>query len=234
MRKKSKRYREVASKVDTRLYDPKEAMTIIKECTTAKFDESVELHFNLGIDPRHAEQQIRGTFNLPHGTGKSVRVAAIVQPDLVKKVTEAGADEVGSDDLVEKINGGWMNFDVLISTPEMMSKVGKLGKVLGARGLMPSPKSGTVIKDPEVAVKEFKAGKIEYRNDKLGLIHLVIGKGSFALDKLVDNFMAIYDVIAKAKPGKSKGIYLKSVVLSTTMGPGVHLEPLKVRWKEGV
>jgi large subunit ribosomal protein L1 len=232
MRRRGKKYLEVSSLVkDDSFYLPGEAMKKVKEVSRAKFDETVEVHFNLGIDPRHADQLVRGTIILPHGTGKDIRIAVITDGDQIKAATEAGADEVGSDDLVEKINGGFLDFDILIASPDMMSKVGKLGRILGARGLMPSPKSGTVTPHIAKAVGEFKSGKVEYRNDKSGIIHTVIGKASFDEKKLRENFEALYDVILKAKPPKAKGVYLKSIVLAPSMGPGVKVETQKNKWE---
>jgi large subunit ribosomal protein L1 len=231
--KRGKLYLEKAKNLDRqKLYTPSEAIKLSKELKYAKFDETVELHFNLGIDPRHADQQIRGTLSLPHGTGKTIRIAVIAQGEKLIEAKDAGADFVGAEDIIEKIQGGWFDFDLLIATPDMMSKVGKIGRLLGPKGLMPSPKSGTVTADITNSVKEFKAGKIEYRNDKTGIIHLPIGKMSFDDASLMDNYQAVYDVILKAKPAKSKGIYMRSITICSTMGMGIKIEPLKTRWKE--
>jgi large subunit ribosomal protein L1 len=214
------------------LYSPNEAIKLVRQTAFAKFDETVEVHFNLGIDPRHADQQLRGTLSLPHGTGKTVRIAVIAQGEKLIEAKDAGADFVGADDLIEKIGTGWFEFDLLIATPDMMAKVGKIGRMLGPKGLMPNPKSGTVTADIKSAVTEFKAGKIEYRNDKTGLIHAPIGKLSFSDEALRENYLAIYDVILKAKPSKSKGVYLRSITLCSTMGMGLKIEPMKTKWKE--
>ena len=194
----------------------------------AKFDETVEAHIRLGVDSRHADQQVRGAVILPNGTGKNVRVAVFAKGDLAKAATEAGADVVGDADLVQKIQGGWMDFDVAIASPDMMGFVGRLGKVLGPRGLMPSPKAGTVTMDVAKAVQDAKAGKIEYRLDKTNIIHCPIGKASFGSDKLLENFNALLDAIIKAKPASTKGQYIKSVAVASTMGPGVKINPNKV------
>jgi len=231
--KRGKKYleKEALVAVDT-LYSPVEAMKLIKQTQVAKFDETVEVHFNLGIDPRHADQQLRGTLSLPHGTGKSVRIVVIAGAEKQAEAKEAGADFVGAEDIIERIQGGWFEFDLVIATPDMMAKLGKLGRALGSKGLMPNPKSGTVTPNVASAVKSFKSGRLEYRNDKGGLIHLRFGKVSFDESSLLDNFVSIYDTLVKAKPSKAKGVYLKSITVCTTMGPGIKLEPLKVRWKE--
>lgn len=230
---RSKRYAEAVGKVDReKLYSPKEAISLVKDCASAKFDETVEVHFQLGVDPRHADQQLRGTTVLPHGTGKSVKIAVITKGENASAAKEAGADVVGDDDIIEKIEGGWLDFDLLIASPDMMGKLGKLGRTLGSKGLMPNPKSGTVTPNVAKAVAEFKSGKLEYRNDKYGNLHLGIGKVSFDAQKLKENFESIYDTIVKIKPSKAKGIYMKSVTLCSAMGPGIPLESLKVKWKE--
>lgn len=232
-RGRGKQYEVSAQAIDrSKRYSPKEALSLIKAAAFAKFDESVELHFNLGIDPRQADQQIRGTLQLPFGTGKSVRIVVVAQGEKLMEAKEAGADEVGSDDLIERIQNGWLDFDLMIATPDMMSKVGRLGRTLGARGIMPNPKAGTVTSDLKKAIQEFKAGKVEYRNDKSGLIHLAIGRKSFDLESLFRNFEAVYDTIVRIKPSKSKGVYLRSISLSSTMGPGMFLETQSVKWKE--
>ena len=232
-RGRGKQYEASAQQIDrSKRYSPKEALSLIKAASFAKFDESVELHFNLGIDPRQADQQIRGTLQLPFGTGKSIRIVVVAQGEKLMEAKEAGADEVGSDDLIERIQNGWLDFDLMIATPDMMSKVGRLGRTLGARGIMPNPKAGTVTSDLKKAIQEFKAGKVEYRNDKSGLIHLAIGRKSFDLESLFRNFESVYDTIVRIKPSKSKGVYLRSISLSSTMGPGVFLETQSVKWKE--
>jgi len=229
--RQGKKYKECSKLVDREsFYTPSEAFDLAKEASYASFDETVEVHFRLGIDPRHADQQLRGTLVLPNGTGKTTKVAVITQGEKEVQARNAGADEVGGDDLVEKIKGGWFDFDILIASPDMMSKVGQLGRTLGAKGLMPNPKSGTVTPDIEKAVKEFKAGKVEYRNDKYGIIHLGIGKKSFDKDKLLENFELVYNTIQKIKPAKAKGTYIKSVSVSTSMGVGVFIEPMNVKW----
>ena len=218
----------IASFDKTNSFEPEEAMKIVVDTAKAKFDETIELHVKLGVDSRHADQQVRGVCVLPNGTGKTVRVAVFAKGDLAKAATEAGADIVGDADLVEKIQGGWMDFDVAVASPDMMGFVGRLGKVLGPRGLMPSPKAGTVTMDVAKAVTEAKAGKIEYRLDKTNIIHCPIGKASFGQEKLLENFNALLDAIIKAKPAALKGQYIKSVAVASTMGPGVRINPNKV------
>lgn len=227
--KKSKKYLSALSKVDTdKSYSIEEAITLVKEVAYANFDETIDLAFKLGVDPRHADQMIRGAIALPAGTGKTVRVCVITSGDNIKAAEEAGADFVGGDDIVQKIAGGWLDFDRVIASPEMMGKLGKIGRVLGPRGLMPNPKLGTVTKDVAKAVAEQKAGKVEYRTEKNGIIHVSIGKKSFTVDQIKENFMAISSAIFKAKPASAKGTYLKSLAISTTMGPGVMLDTLEV------
>ena len=227
--KHGKKYVDAAKLVDrTKLYDTNEALDTVIKTAVAKFDETVELHVKLGVDSRHADQHGRGAGVLPNGTGKDVKVAVFAKGDLAKAATEAGADVVGDADLVQKIQGGWMDFDVAIASPDMMGFVGRLGKVLGPRGLMPSPKAGTVTMDVAKAVQEAKAGKIEYRLDKTNIIHCPIGKASFGTDKLLENFNALLDAIIKAKPASSKGQYIKSVAVASTMGPGDKINPNKV------
>ena len=222
MAKKSKRYAEAAKLVDsTRQYSIEEAVALMKETSTVKFDATVELSFSLNVDPRHADQQIRGAMVLPNGTGKSQKVAVVAQGDKAKAAQEAGADFVGDMDIIEQIQKGWFGFDVLIATPDMMGKLGKLGRVLGPKGLMPNPKTGTVTMDVAKAVDEVKKGKVTYRVDREGNLNVIIGKASFYNDKLVENFKAIYGVIAKARPAAVKGTYMKKIVLSSTMGPGI-------------
>ena len=226
---RGKNYKESAKLIDKQAqYEPQEAFELITKTAKAKFDETVELHVKLGVDSRHADQQVRGAVVLPNGTGKTVRVAVFAKGDLAKAATEAGADIVGDADLVEKIQGGWMDFDVAVASPDMMGFVGRLGKVLGPRGLMPSPKAGTVTMDVAKAVTEAKAGKIEYRLDKTNIIHCPIGKASFGQEKLLENFNALLDAIIKAKPAALKGQYIKSVAVASTMGPGVRINPNKV------
>ncbi|MGE4169326.1 MAG: 50S ribosomal protein L1 [Candidatus Margulisiibacteriota bacterium] len=233
MKTRGKKYIEKAALVKSQdALSPKEALQLVKDAAFAKFDETVEVHFGLGIDPKQADQQLRGTLVLPHGSGKDVRVLVFAQGEQLIAAKDAGADFVGGEDLVEKIQGGWFDFDLVVAAPDMMAKISKLGKTLGAKGLMPNPKSGTVTPNIATAVKEFKSGKLEYRNDKAGLIHMRIGKKSFSNEQLLDNFKAVYDTIQKVKPNKSKGVYLKSITLCTTMGPGVRVEPSRLKWKE--
>lgn len=225
MAKVSKRFKAAKEQIDrSKVYTVEEAVDLAKKASSAKFDETVEVAFNLNVDPRHADQQIRGAMVLPHGTGKTQKVAVVAEGDKAKEAEEAGADFVGSDELIAQIQGGWFDFDVLIATPNMMGKLGRLGRILGPKGLMPNPKTGTVTMDIANAVNEVKKGKITYRVDKEGNISVLIGKVSFDNDKLVENFEAIYDVIKKARPSKVKGTYMKNLVLSTTMGPGIHVE----------
>jgi len=227
--KKSKKYLEALGKVDAnKLYGVDDALNLAKEVSFAKFDETVDLAFRLGVDPRHADQMIRGALALPAGTGKTVRVCVITSGDNIKAAEQAGADFVGGDDIVTKIAGGWLDFDRVIASPEMMGKLGKIGRVLGPRGLMPNPKLGTVTRDVAKAVEEQKAGKVEYRTEKNGIVHVSIGKKSFTADQLKQNFLAITSAIFKAKPASAKGTYLKSLTVSTTMGPGVRLDTLEV------
>ena len=228
--KRGKKYVESAKLVDKAvLYDPSQAMDLAKKTAKAKFDETVEAHIKLGVDSRHADQQVRGAVVLPHGTGKTVRVLVFAKGDKQKEAEQGGADFVGAEDLVAKIqNENWFDFDVVVATPDMMGVVGRLGKILGPKGLMPNPKAGTVTMDVAKAIAEIKAGKIEYRLDKTNIIHCPIGKVSFDADKLIDNFHTLLDAIVKAKPVAAKGQYLKSVVVSSTMGPGIKVNPTKV------
>ena len=227
--KHGKKYTEAAKQVDrATLYDPAEAVALVKKTATAKFDETVELHIRTGCDGRHAEEQIRGAVVLPHGTGKTVRVLVFAKGDKVNEAEAAGADFVGGDELIPKIqNEGWLDFDVVVATPDMMGVVGRLGKVLGPKGLMPNPKAGTVTMDVTKAINDIKAGKIEYRLDKSNIVHCPIGKVSFSEEQLVDNLKAIMDAIVKAKPASLKGTYLKSITISSTMGPGVKVNTIK-------
>ncbi len=221
----SKRYREAAAMLEQGMeYSVGEAIKKLIEFPAASFDETVEVAARLGVDPRHADQVVRGTVVLPHGLGKSVKVVVIARGPKATEAEEAGADEVGVDELVEKIQGGWFEFDICITTPDMMGTVGKLGKVLGPRGLMPNPKSGTVTMDIAKAVNEAKAGKIEFRVDKAGIVHAPLGKKSFSADALMDNFSAFYRAILHARPSAAKGQYVRSLIVSTTMGPGVKVD----------
>ena len=227
--KHGKKYVESAKLIDrTKLYDTAEALDITVKGATAKFDETVELHVRLGVDSRHADQQVRGAVVLPNGTGKKVRVAVFAKGDKVDAALAAGAEFVGAEDLMEKIQGGFMDFDVCIASPDMMGLVGRLGKVLGPRGLMPSPKAGTVTPDVAKAVTEAKAGKIEYRLDKTNIIHCPIGKVSFGTEKLKENLDTLMEAIVKAKPAATKGTYIRSCVVATTMGPGVRVNAAKL------
>lgn len=227
--KHGKKYVEGAKLIDrSKLYDTAEALEVCVKTGTAKFDETVELHVKLGVDGRHADQQVRGAIVLPHGTGKSVRILAVCKGDNIEIAQSAGADYVGAEEMVQKIQTeGWMDFDVLITTPDMMGLVGRLGKILGPRGLMPNPKAGTVTPDIAKAIQEAKAGKIEYRLDKTNIIHCPIGKVSFGAEKLGENFSTLMDAIVKAKPAAAKGQYVRSCVVSATMGPGVKINPAK-------
>lgn len=229
MAKHGKRYLEAAKKVDsTKFYSVDEAMKLAKETSYANFDATIEVAYNLNVDPKQADQQIRGALVLPNGTGKSKKVVVFAEGPQADQAKEAGADEVGSDDLVEKVQNGYLDFDVVVATPMMMAKVGRLGRILGPKGLMPNPKTGTVTMDVAKAVENQKAGQVEYRVDKQGLIHAPIGKASFDAEKLAQNFDALRDVILRARPASAKGQYVKSVAVSATFGPGIHLDPLNL------
>ena len=228
--KRGKKYIEKAKLVDkTMLYDTAEAIDLVQKTASAKFDETVEAHIRLGVDGRHADQQVRGAVVLPHGTGKSVRVLVFAKGDKVAEAEAAGADYVGGEELIPKIqNEGWFEFDVVVATPDMMGVVGRLGRVLGPKGLMPNPKAGTVTMDVTKAVNDIKAGKIEYRLDKANIIHCPVGKASFTEEQLADNFNTLMEAIIKAKPSSAKGTYMKSVTLTSTMGPGIKVNTLKI------
>ena len=228
--KRGKKYAEAAKAVDrTTLYDPAEAVSLVKKTAVAKFDETIEAHIRTGCDGRHAEQQIRGAVVLPHGTGKTVRVLVFAKNAKADEAQAAGADFVGAEELIPKIqNEGWLDFDVVVATPDMMGVVGRLGRVLGPKGLMPNPKAGTVTMDVTKAIQDIKAGKIEYRLDKTNIIHVPIGKASFTEEQLADNFQTLIDALMKAKPAAVKGQYLRSVTLTSTMGPGVKINPAKL------
>lgn len=230
MAKKSKKYVEALGKIDrTKLYESKEALALVSEIATAKFDETVEAHVKLGVDSRHADQQVRGAIVLPHGTGKTKKVLVFAKGEKAKEAEAAGADFVGAEDLVQKIQKeNWFDFDVVVATPDMMGVVGRLGRVLGPKGLMPNPKSGTVTFDVTKAVEEIKAGKVEYRLDKSNIIHVAIGKVSFGGEKLAENFNVLMNAIIKAKPSAAKGQYLRSISVTSTMGPGVKINPARV------
>lgn len=232
MKKRGKKYQEALKQFDRNLlYEPGEALEIVKKIAPARFDETVEVAVKLGVDPRHADQQIRGAVVLPHGIGRTRTVLVFAKGDKAREAEQAGADFVGAEDLVAKIQEGWFGFDVAIATPDMMAMVGKLGKLLGPKGLMPNPKTGTVTFDVERAVREAKAGKIQYRVDKTGIIHAPIGKVSFDTEKLQENFQTLLDTLIRAKPAAAKGQYLRSIVVSSSMGPGVKINPLKVGLK---
>ncbi|UII56062.1 50S ribosomal protein L1 [Cytobacillus spongiae] len=229
MAKKGKKYLEAAKLVDnTKVYAIEEAIELAKKTNFAKFDATVEVAFRLGVDPKKADQQIRGAVVLPNGTGKTQRVLVFAKGEKAKEAEAAGADYVGDSEFITKIQQGWFDFDVIVATPDMMGEVGKLGRVLGPKGLMPNPKTGTVTFDVEKAINEIKAGKVEYRVDKAGNIHVPIGKASFENEKLVENFQTIFDTMMKVKPSAAKGTYMKNVSVTTTMGPGVKVDPTSV------
>lgn len=228
MEKTSKRYAEAVKKVDkNKAYTSDDAIKLAKEIKSAKFDETVDLAFKLGVDPRHADQMIRGAIALPAGTGKTVRVVVITSGTKITESEAAGADFVGGEDIINKIAGGWLDFDRVIASPDMMSKLGKIARLLGPRGLMPNPKLGTVTTDVAAAVKEQKAGKVEYRTEKNGIIHVPIGKSSFTAEQLKQNYMTVLTAIVRAKPTSAKGTYIKSLTLSTTMGPGIKIDTVE-------
>ncbi len=230
MGKRGKKYLEAKSKVDrNKRYELEEGVKLLLETSYTKFDESVDIAVRLGVDPKKADQMVRGTVVLPNGTGKKVRVLVFAKGQKEKEAQEAGADYVGAEDLIDKISKGWLEFDKAIATPDMMGMVSKLGKILGPRGLMPNPKVGTVTFDIEKAVKEIKAGKVEFKVEKAGIVHASIGKVSFGIEKLLENIKTFLEAIIRAKPPTSKGVYLKSIALSTTMGPGIKIDPLYVR-----
>lgn len=223
--KRSKAYRAALEKIDrTREYELGEALQLLKDGVQTRFDQSVELAVNLGVDPRHADQMVRGTVSLPHGTGRSVRVLVFAKGEQVMEAQEAGADYAGAEELIEKVKGGWLEFDAVVTAPEMMRDVGKLGSILGPRKLMPSPKAGTVTNEIAKTVKELKAGKIEFRVDKFGIVHAAVGKLSFPAEQLADNLTTLVEAVLRARPAAVKGTYLKKLTLSTTMGPGIKLE----------
>ncbi len=228
--KRSKSYRQAAEKIDRdKLYSPLEAAGLAKETSTAKMDATVEVAMRLGIDPRKADQMVRGTVNLPHGTGKTARVIVFATGDKAEEAAAAGADAVGSEDLIARIQGGWLDFDAAIATPDQMAKVGRIARVLGPRGLMPNPKTGTVTADVTKAVNDIKGGKVNFRVDKQSNLHMVIGKASFDAVKLVENYAAALDEILRAKPSAAKGRYLKKITFSTTVGPGIPVDPNRIR-----
>jgi large subunit ribosomal protein L1 len=226
MSEHGKRFKESEKQIKhEQKYKAQEALTILSGLKKAKFDETVELSIRLGVDPKHADQMVRGSAQLPHGTGKTLRVCVVAKGEKETEAKEAGADEVGAEDIVEKIKGGWLEFDKLVVTPDMMSVVGKLGQILGPRGLMPNPKTGTVTFDVGKVVKALKAGKVDYKVDKSGIVHTLIGKASFGPEKLKENMAHLMDSVVKAKPATAKGIYIRSITVSTTMGPGIMIDP---------
>ena len=228
--KHGKAYRSALEQVDReKLYSPLEAVRIVKGLQTAKFDETVEVHFNLGLNVRHADQQLRGTISLPHGTGRDVRVAVFAEGEKAREAEDAGADVVGSADLASKVEGGFTDFDVAIATPDMMGTVGKLGRILGPRGLMPNPKTGTVTFEVGKAVRDSKAGKVEYRTDRGANVHIAIGRKSFDERALLENYAALVEEIQRAKPAAAKGRYIRRITLASTMGPGIHVDPARLR-----
>ena len=228
MRQHGKKYIAARGQVEERPYPLEEALPLVQRVKFAKFDETVALSIRLGVDPKHADQMVRGTVVLPHGLGRSKRVLVIAAPDKQREAEEAGADAVGGEELVERISGGWLDFEAVVATPDMMRVVGRLGKVLGPRGLMPNPKTGTVTADVARAVREIKAGKVEFRVDKTGIVHAPVGKTSFAAESLVENASVLIDSIVKAKPPAAKGKYLRSITVSSTMGPGVRVDETRV------
>ena len=228
MTRTGKQFAAARARVDARLYSLEDAIPLLQTVTFAKFDESIEIALRLGVNPKHADQMVRGTVVLPHGLGRSKRVLVIAGPDKQREAEQAGADMVGGDELVDRIQGGWMEFEAVVATPDMMRSVGKLGRILGPRGLMPNPKTGTVTTDVAQAVREIKAGKVNYRVDKAGVVHAPIGKASFAAENLVENAYALVSSVVKAKPAAARGRYLKSITVSSTMGPGVRIDSTAV------
>jgi large subunit ribosomal protein L1 len=227
---RSKAYREAAEKIDNdKVYAPLDAIRIARDTKTVKFDPTIDVAMRLGVDPRKADQMVRGTVNLPHGTGKTARVLVFANADKAEEARNAGADVVGGDELIERVNGGWLDFDAVVATPDMMGKVGRLGRVLGPRGLMPNPKTGTVTPDVAKAVSDIKGGKIEFRVDRHANLHFIIGKASFSETQLAENYATALEEVLRLKPSSSKGRYLKKVTVSTTMGPGVQVDPNRVK-----
>jgi large subunit ribosomal protein L1 len=229
MAKHGKKYREAIEKIDRdKLYSPEEALRLAKETSFTRFDGTIEVHVRLGVDPRHADQLVRDTVMLPHGLGKTIRVLAFAEGDAARSAKEAGADYIAEDEVIERIQGGWVDFDASVATPSLMSKVGRLGKILGPRGLMPNPKAGTVVQEEDLprVIKELKAGRVEFRVDKTANLHVPIGKASFDPKNLYENMAALMEVINKAKPASSKGIYIRRVTVTSTMGPGIRVDPI--------
>ncbi|MEW6243198.1 MAG: 50S ribosomal protein L1 [Bacillota bacterium] len=232
MAREGKKYKESAKLIDReRLYEPEEAVNLLKQTAKAKFDETIDVAVRLGVDPRHADQMVRGAVVLPHGIGKEVRVLVFAKGEKAKEAESAGADIVGAEDIVERIQGGWLEFDVAVATPDMMGMVGRLGKILGPKGLMPNPKTGTVTFEVAKAIKEIKAGKIEYRTEKTGIVHAPIGKVSFSEEKILDNYYTLMEALIRAKPAAAKGQYVRSITMSATMGPGIRIHPQRVTRK---
>jgi len=230
MTKRGKKYREAAEKIDRdRLYEPRQAIELTKETSISKFDGTVEVHIRLGVDPRHADQLVRETVMLPHGLGKTVTVLVFAEGDDARSATEAGADYIADDEIIEKIQGGWFEFDSTVAVPEMMGKVGRLGKILGPRGLMPNPKAGTVVPGDDLprVINELKAGRVEFRADRTANIHVPIGKASFEAESLYENMTALMEVVKRARPASAKGTYLRKVTLTSTMGPGIRVDPIE-------
>lgn len=232
MAKRGKKYREAAEKIDrTKLYEPMEALELAKETSITNFDSTIEVHLRLGVDPRQADQQVRDTVLLPHGLGKTVKVLVFAEGDPARTAEEAGADYIADDEIIQKINEGWMEFDATVATPDMMGKVGRLGKILGPRGMMPNPKAGTVVQEDDLArvIDELKSGRVEYRLDRTANIHVPIGKASFEAQKLYENFVALMEAILRNRPPSAKGAFLRRVTVTSTMGPGIHVNPSDVQ-----
>jgi large subunit ribosomal protein L1 len=226
MKRHGKRFRAALAQVESRVYAPDEAFDLVRRLATAHFDETVDVAFRLGVDPRHTDEMVRGAVSLPHGLGRAVRVAVFARGDRAREAEQAGADVVGADELVQRIQGGWLDFDVAVATPDLMAAVGRLGRILGPRGLMPNPKSGTVTFDVGQAVAEIKAGKVEYRTERAGVVHAPLGRVSFESTALIDNFYALLDALYRSKPAAAKGTYVRSITIASTMGPGVPVDPL--------
>jgi large subunit ribosomal protein L1 len=232
MGKRGKKYREAAERVDrTKLYEPMEALELAKETSITSFDSTIELHLRLGVDPRQADQQVRDTVLLPHGLGKPVKVLVFAEGDPARTAEEAGADYIADDEIIQRINDGWMEFDATVATPDMMGKVGRLGKILGPRGMMPNPKAGTVVQEDDLAhvIDELKSGRVEYRLDRTANVHVPIGKASFETQKLYENFVALMEAILRSRPPSAKGAFLRRVTVASTMGPGIHVNPSDVQ-----
>jgi large subunit ribosomal protein L1 len=228
MPKRGKKYREASEKVDRdTLYQPREAVKLAKETSITRFDSTIEVHIRLGVDPRHADQQVRDTVMLPHGLGKTVRVLVFAEGDAARNAKQSGAEYIADDEIIERIQGGWMEFDATVATPNMMGKVGRLGKILGPRGLMPNPKAGTVVQEDDIerVIDELKAGRVEFRIDRTANLHVPIGKASFDQEQLYENFMALIDAVKRVRPASAKGVYIRKITVTSTMGPGIRVEP---------